>query len=56
MPRYTQTIFNESASNAVGSLRWRSQLDRTTTSVWQWERAFVNLYVGSVAEIERTRK
>ncbi len=33
----------ESASNAVGSLRQRSWLDRTATSVWQRERAFDKL-------------
>ena len=52
MPRYTQTIFNESASNAVSSLRWRSQLDRTATSVWQRERTFVELYVGTGGKVE----
>ena len=36
----------ESASNAVGSLRQRSWLDRTATSVWQRERAFDKLLSG----------
>ena len=35
----------ESASNAALSLRQRSWLDRTATSVWQRERAFVNLLI-----------
>jgi len=48
---YQLTTFNESASNAVGSLRWRSQLDRTATSVWQRERAFVNLSVGANVDL-----
>ena len=38
---------NESASNAVGSLRRRRRLDRTATSVWQRERAFVHLYIAT---------
>ena len=37
------TILAESASNAVGSLRQRSWLNRTATSVWQRERAFDKL-------------
>ena len=40
----------ESASNAVGSLRQRSWLDRTATSVWQRERAFVNLSVPTIID------
>ena len=31
-------------SNAVGSLRQRSWLDRTVTSVWQRKRAFDNVH------------
>ena len=37
-------------SNAVGSSRQRSRLDRTATSVWQRERAFVNLSGGTVGD------